>query len=224
MFRLSGPKSRNTLQRGKKCKCGSCRLAPTRSIVQRSTSVWFATAIHSVWLEKRQIQIRSFTGVRDRDKRLTSVPPLEWWRHAHRATRAPVCGCKGRHPISLATRWFQLRSFMSVQGHKIDASTQHHHAQPFLPPPFRESLGPFDAHSRSSTLQLEQVNHQGWRVPSRRARNSVGDGCQIVVLFQCSSFEIPLVDAHLSQELPVFKSSIFQGASFRVNVVGPRDK
>ena len=73
------------------------------------------------------------------------------------------------------------------------------------------------------------------RAPSRRMRNSrfrvlrlvmfpPSNGCQIGVMFQLSSVEILLVYRHLSQELPVLKSFLFQGAPFGFNVVGPLHK
>ena len=50
------------------------------------------------------------------------------------------------------------------------------------------------------------------------------NGCQIAVAFQFSSVEILLENRHLTQELPVLQSLLFQGASLSFDVVGPLHK
>ena len=53
------------------------------------------------------------------------VAQLEKQRHAHRATERQCLGAKAA-AISLAKRLIKIRSFKSVQGHDINASTTHH--------------------------------------------------------------------------------------------------
>ena len=140
---------------------------------------------------------------------------------------APVSGCIGRHQISQATRLFQSRSFKNVQGHEIDASTEQH--------PLTAVSSACLTRIRRAALCTVNKCIKRWHVPSRRARNSRSCPplCRVPswtwlpdrgTVPSFSSFEIPLVHAHLSEDLPVVKSSILQGASFSFNVFDPPHK
>ena len=79
-----------------------------------------------------------------------------------------------------------------------------------------------------SALRMEQMNKEPTCPISEKAQSALrvlrlfvlplGYLGQIVVVFQFSSFQILFMDRHLSQELPVPTSSLFQGASFSFDV------